>query len=80
MSDPERDFIRTTIGTLAHQMRELSAYVGVINAILSRGDIARAAAEALAMNEGLEELHASIVRVSDAFPPPPESGKPARGQ
>ena len=71
MSDPEGDFVRTTVGTLAHQLRELSAYVGVINAILSRGDLARAAAEAHELNEGLEELHASIVRVSDAFPPPP---------
>jgi hypothetical protein len=59
-------------------VRELSAYVGVINAILSRGDIARAAAEALEMNEGLEQLHASIARVSDAFPPPPENGTPGR--
>jgi hypothetical protein len=42
--------------------------------MLARTDNPDVAAEARDMNKGLTELHTSIARLADAFPPPPENG------
>ena len=78
MDAPTEAFLRNSVGMLAHTLKELSAYVGAINALVTKLDNPEIAEAALSLNEGLEELHTSISRVADAFPPPPQNGSRSR--
>jgi septation ring formation regulator EzrA len=75
MSDPQAEFLRSTIGLLAHHLRELAAHVGSINALLMTLDDDVITKEALTISEEIEDLYASISRVAEALPVPPENGK-----
>jgi hypothetical protein len=70
----EEEFLYSTVGLLAHHMKELSLTVGAINVLMTSLDDPIISQEAKSLSPGLEDLHASISRVADAFPPPPQNG------
>ncbi len=74
MSASEQAFLRSTVGLLAHQLKELAAYVGAVNALIVALDEPEISDEAKSLNPGFEELHTSIAAIADTFPPPQPNG------
>lgn len=70
---PDEEFIRSTIGMIAHVLNELTATVGAITVHAVSDQAARAE-----LHEGLEDLHRLTKQIADAFPPPPMNGNPHR--
>ncbi len=70
----EDEFLRSSVALLAHIVKELVATVGAVNALAMRSDNPEIADGASSLDEGLTELHTTVSRLADAFPPPPMNG------
>jgi hypothetical protein len=65
----EDEFLRSTVGLIAHVLNELVAIVGMLNVSAVLDEEARTS-----LNQDLDELHALTTRIAKAFPPPSPNG------